>query len=480
MKRLAVARFCFAGNAFSSEPTTLDSCLRQQWLLGEEALAGERGSTSELAAVEEFAASHPDWEISVLRCAAALPAGPVDEALFARISSEICAPLADARFDAVYVSLHGAAITGERTSADHDLLHAVRQSIGATPLAASFAFNANIHPAIAGIVDFASGARTAAASDLHHTASRVLRQLARISATGARLHCAIASTGMVLPGIQLRTDGEPMAGLLLAARAAERDGVADISLFGGFPYADSPQCAAKVMAWAETAERARQTADALATEWLAHKPALRAVLPGPNVALGLALAAPAGLVAVTDPADDPGSGGAADSTTLFRALLEMRQTDPVVFAYFDDAALVEQAREAGIGGSFRARIGARTSREFGAGVEAMATVLRLTDGRFCNRGPLEHGMQQDCGSSALLEVGGVKTIITSRRVRADDPAFFELHGIDLARTRLLCVKAKARFRAAFDPLCRQIIDCDAPGPAAADLRSLPFKNIRMR
>ena len=56
---------------------------------------------------------------------------------------------------------------------------------------------------------------------------------------------------------------------------------------------------------------------------------------------------------------------------------------------------------------------------------------------------------------------------------ANDPGFFTLHGIDPARVRLMCVKAKNHFRAAFLPLCAAIIDVDCPGPAAADLTTLP-------
>jgi microcystin degradation protein MlrC len=165
---------------------------------------------------------------------------------------------------------------------------------------------------------------------------------------------------------------------------------------------------------------------------------------------------------------------------LFRALLDLKYSEPAVFAYFTDASLVAQARQVGIDSVFDAVFGARTSRDFGARVQTSARVLRLTDGRFRNRGPLDFGMEVDLGASALLDVDGVKTIVTSRRQPADDPAFFELHGIDLASTRLLCVKAKYRFRAAFASLCTQIIDCDAPGPATVDLRALPFRNVRMR
>lgn len=50
------------------------------------------------------------------------------------------------------------------------------------------------------------------------------------------------------------------------------------------------------------------------------------------------------------------------------------------------------------------------------------------------------------------------------------------HGIDFSEVWLLCVKAKNHFRAAFLPLSSAIIDIDAPGPAALNLSSLPFRH----
>jgi microcystin degradation protein MlrC len=73
-----------------------------------------------------------------------------------------------------------------------------------------------------------------------------------------------------------------------------------------------------------------------------------------------------------------------------------------------------------------------------------------------------------------LIVDGISVIVTSAVVPANDPAFFEHHGIRLAETRLLCVKAKNHFRAAFAPRCAAIIEVDAPGPTMVELTRLPF------
>ena len=76
----------------------------------------------------------------------------------------------------------------------------------------------------------------------------------------------------------------------------------------------------------------------------------------------------------------------------------------------------------------------------------------------------------------MLEIEGISVIVTENSWSANDPAYFELHGINLAATRLLCVKAKNHFRAAFGPLCHTIVDVDAPGPACLDFTRLPYRH----
>jgi microcystin degradation protein MlrC len=77
----------------------------------------------------------------------------------------------------------------------------------------------------------------------------------------------------------------------------------------------------------------------------------------------------------------------------------------------------------------------------------------------------------------MVRAGKLRIILTSRKEAAVDPAFFALHGVDLAGVRLLANKAKNHFRAAFAPLCSAIVECDVPGPAALDLASLPFRHV---
>src|SRR5262245_59863718 len=128
-RKLAVARLWFEGNAFAPLPTGWEAFERREWTTGAVALATARGAATELAAVAAFVDTQPDWAVTVLRCASANPGGPIEDALFDAFLDDIRGGLADAKWDAVYLSLHGAAITRSRLGPELALVKAVRQAV---------------------------------------------------------------------------------------------------------------------------------------------------------------------------------------------------------------------------------------------------------------------------------------------------------------------------------------------------------------
>jgi microcystin degradation protein MlrC len=292
----------------------------------------------------------------------------------------------------------------------------------------------------------------------------------------------------LLASFNMRTDAGPMCDLEAAARAATTGAIHEVALFGGFPYSDTVHTGASVFVVSDarldpTGNAAERAAQALTDEIRRRAPAFDVRLPSAREAIAAALAiTQPGLIAITDPADNPLSGGAGDTPGLLRALLDARVAVPTVFASFADPGVVAAARQKGVGRSIEVTLGGRFGEHFGAGVSLRATVDRLTDGVFRNVGPMQTGVERSCGGSAVLVVDdqpSIRVIVTEQVVPADDPAFFALHGIDPAKQRLLCVKAKNHFRAAFALRCVDIIDCDAPGPASVDLTRLPFRNLRV-
>lgn len=490
-KRLAVARFWYEGNAFCPAPCAMADFERREWRKGDEALAAADGTATELGEVAEFARAHPDWDVVALRCASALPGGPIEDAVHRAYTDEVLADLAAGagRWDAVYLSLHGAAITDRRQTPDLDFVRAVRALLPGVPLGASFDLHANLAPALGGLLDCASGYKTYPHIDMRDAARRALDMLLRMQAGALSPRVLVAKPDLLLSSFNMRTDAGPMRELQDLAAAQVGEGVADVSVFGGFPYADTADTGASVLVVADTArdasgDQARAVAEAMTAAMRRLAPAFAVNLPTPQAGLAQAVEAAragGGLVAVTDPGDNPLSGGVCDTPALFRALLDARIDLPCVFASFADPDAVRRAYEAGQGGHCELNLGGRVSRDFGPPVRAAFRVERFTDGEFSNTGPMETGVRTSCGRTVLLSLcdrPNVQVIVTEQVAPANDPGFFALHGIDLDQVRLLCVKAKNHFRAAFLPLCAAIIDVDAPGPAALDLRLLPFRHAR--
>ena len=104
-------------------------------------------------------------------------------------------------------------------------------------------------------------------------------------------------------------------------------------------------------------------------------------------------------------------------------------------------------------------------------------VERVTDGWFRNAGPMERGLDVNLGRTAVLRAGNLRVIVTAACLAPNDPQYFRIHAIDFARVDLVCVKAKNHFRAAFGAVFDPIVEVDTPGPAAADLAGLPFRNL---
>ena len=478
MKRLAVARLWHEGNSFSPVPTTAQSFRAGEWLIGDDAQEFYGGVATEGGAAVAFLETHDDWQGEFLRCAAASPAGPLTSGLFEAIRDEIIEGLTGQSWDGVYLSLHGALLAPGVACPELDLLAAVRAAIGHTPLAASFDLHANLDPAIAGLVDVAVGYKTHPHIDMFETGNTALALLAATVAGEIHPVCAIAKAGCILPSINMRTAQGPMAEMAALARhMATRDGLLDASVFGGFTYGDVAHGGASAMALADGDRAAAQAAaDDLAAGIFERRDDFFITLPTAEDGFDQARAAPPGLVAVLDPADNPFSGGIADTPALFAALLKAKPEGPTVFAFFHDPGVVAEAHRLGVGGRFECSLGGRLTADYGAPVAVAVRIERLTDGRFVNRGPMQTNMPVELGRTAVLAVEGISVIVTEQAGAANDPAYFELHGIDLAATRLLCVKAKNHFRAAFGPLCAKIIDVDAPGPACLDFTRLPYRN----
>ncbi|MFM7120679.1 MAG: M81 family metallopeptidase [Gammaproteobacteria bacterium] len=492
-RRLFVSRFFYEGNSFGPVAADQAAFERHEWVRGEAAIARSALLSHELAVLQPFEQAYPDWELIASRCGSAVPAGPIVDAVFEGYMRELLADLETANnsggVDAIYLSLHGAAITESRQHPDLDLVEEVRLRCPEVPLAATFDMHGNLHPRLATLLTLGRSYRTHPHVDMRAVAERTLAQLVRCVEEGLTTHCEVVQTGLLLPSINMRTSDGPMRDLQSAAASAEtRVGVLAASVLGGFPYMDAPHTGASVLVCTTAVHDpdgslALEVAHELADRLRQEAPRFRVQLPRPSEAITRTLAnIQPGLVAIADAADNPYSGGAADTPGLLRAVVDALAIGSCLIAAFADADVVQRANQVGIGVAFDVQLGAKRSREFGEPVPLRVVPLRFSDGRYVRTSPVWQGMQVDAGQTVLLALAerpDVRVIVTSAIDAADDRAFYELHGVKLENERLLLVRGKSHFRAGAGALCAQIIDVDAPGPACLDLGLLPYRRLNV-
>jgi len=270
-RHLAVVRLSAAANSFGSAVADRAAFEGGEWTEGDAALGAGAAAGHELAAVDAFTAARPDWRVSVLRSAATDLVAPLDDDLFTDLQHEVVAKLAAQRWDAVYLALHGAAVTTRRVRPELGLIAAVRGVVDGAPLGASFDIHANMAAEAARYLAYASGARSASVGERHAAATRVLDALARIAEGRLKPVGAVVKGFAMLPGVDLPSEdaaraGGPMAEVQALARNLEAGAVLDVSAFTGFAYADTPDAGAAGMAYADgDAAAARRAASAVAT-----------------------------------------------------------------------------------------------------------------------------------------------------------------------------------------------------------------------
>lgn len=476
LRRLGVARFWYEGNSFCLMPARREDFVRREWSKGPDTLLASRGTATELGGLVDFLEAYPEWSASISRCTSALPSGQIEDAFFESFVQEVLDDFeSGGSFDAIYLSLHGASITDRRDAPEHYFLQRLRAVFPNIPIAASFDLHANHAPALADHLSIACGYRTYPHIDMRETALRTLNLLRDTVEESIDPVGLIRNEGMYLSSVNMRTDEGPMAELQQLASSLIEPPVLDISVFGGFAYANSENIGASVMAWADgDRAAAERVVDKVYDALVERRAAFDIPLIDAEEGIRIALKTD-GLVAVTDASDNPLSGGIGDTPELLRALIAANLDLPVVFASFADERVVKAAIDAGVGASLRVSLGGQRTGDYGLPVDLQVKVERLTDGHFVNTGPMERGSPVDCGPSVVLRYGTTEIIVTTYVSPCNDPAFFALHEVDFTKVRLLCVKAKNHFRAAFKGLCEAIVDIDAPGPATLDLSRLKLK-----
>jgi microcystin degradation protein MlrC len=424
------------------------------------------------------------WQPLPLIVIGAPPGGPASASVWAAFMRETRERLqAVLPVDAIYIANHGASSAENEDDTEAALATMLRVMVGNdVPIIATHDLHANVSARTVDTLDALIAYRTNPHVDQRERAAEAADLLHEMLG-GMKTATAHIRLPLTPPSVTLGTREGPYADLITRAQAcmspAGQGPIANVSVVGGFVFADIPKCGLTINVTARgDLAAARRTALMLARAAWNDRHRYVPDMIEVDRAVAVAGASPVPLL-FADVADNPGGGGRGNTSWLLAAFHQARIPDTVL-GVFVDPDLAAQAHELGEGATFDAVFN-RQESEFSKRFEARAKVLRLTDGEGEGRRGVMRGRKFSLGPSALLQLqdSGLRVIVGSLRRQLAEPRIVEMHGIDIAKVKNLIVKSRGHYRAGFDEFFSpdRIHDVDSPGLTTPNLKRVNFRRL---
>ena len=397
--------------------------------------------------------------------------GTLAEADWRRLADEFLTTLAQAPhpFDGIYFCLHGAMSAQAEDDPEGYLLQEARKIVGeSVPLVVSLDLHGILTDRMLRHADAIVVYHTYPHVDFYQTGERAARLLLRIMAGEARPVTAVVPIPALVRGDELITATGLFGRSIRAAQAIEAsEGGLSAGMFIGNPFTDVAELRSNSLVVLNgDEERARREALRLAADFWAVRERLQARLTPLDDAIQIAHATP-GTTVLVDAADAPSSGAPGDSNAILRGLVETGYRKRALIPLVDPEA-VRVAMRAGIGQTVSVQLGGALDPRF-TPLPAEARVRLLSDGVFLSE---RQGDVWNGGDTAVLEVGTITLVVTSRPVNLFDRALFWAHGQEPRRFDAVVVKSPHCEPQMFAEWASALVNVDAPGATSANLPSL--------
>lgn len=446
-----------------------------------------RGTT---AVIDRYPFRVPDADYVGVLHARALPGGQLDRATYDRWKTEIIEGLTAAHeelpFDGFYFDIHGAMSVVGLDDAEGDLITAIRAAIGPDPVVGTaMDLHGNVSETLFEACDILTCYRHAPHIDTWETRERGLRDLVasamRVRDGGPRPHRALVHVPILLPGEKTSTRIEPAKSLYgRIPELAARDGVTDVSCWIGFAWADQPRCQAAVVAHGDDADAVQDAAFELATALWNVRHDFEFVAPTGSFdeCLEQAISSDARPFWISDSGDNPGAGGADDTTYCLARLIareEIREGSvSALMVSLVDPRAVDAAWEAGEGGRLSVTLGGHIDDRDPGPLHLMVEVMSLNDSAATGRAA---ALQVLRGTADGAEGTGLTVVVTSRRSQWATASMFEDLGLSMTEFDVVTVKMgylePEQYAAAADWMLAL-----TPGGVDQDLLRLGHEHIR--
>lgn len=466
-------------NVLSTIRTDLDQFRKRLLLRGEEVFDHFGGTRTPVGGLIDGCAKH-GFELVPTVFASATPSGKITEEAFDTLLGEILDGIRGAEpIDGVALHLHGAGVSEGHDDIEGHIMSEVRKIVGNRPIVSTFDLHANHTRLMVESADVLIGYDTYPHVDGYERGLEAIDIMARLLDGSLKPTKAFRQPPM-MPALQAQFTGRhPMKRLMETAHKMEEiHGVETITVAAGFPWSDFEDVGLSIIV---TSNDDQELADRCANElsdlaWGLRRDFL--VKPTPvREALKRVAAAEEWPIVLADIGDNPGGGAPCDGTVVLKAVLEA-ELEGGVFAVMADPEAVVKLSEAGVGNEVTLELGGKTDELHGTPLTVTGAVKLVSDGKFVRKGPMGTGSEADMGLTAVLRVGGVDVIVTEKRLQPTDLQLYRILGIEPTEKRFIVVKSSVHYRAAHEPIAKEVIELDTPGLTSPRLAGFGFERLR--
>ncbi|MEZ4868344.1 MAG: M81 family metallopeptidase [Caldilineaceae bacterium] len=476
--RIAIAHIGQETCSFTPSRTTLDTFRQFGLYEGEEILhkmqgVGPIGGFLAAAAEEELAYT----PLPLLQAWGGAN-GPLTAETLAFLENKLVASLrASLPIDGFFFSLHGAAAAENEPDVEGYLLAAVRRVLGPEiPIVAPLDHHGNLTRRMVEHLDGLVAHRTQPHLPFE-TGKLAAHQLFAILRGAIKPTLAWRKIPMLAHQEQFLTSRGPMQEWFAHARAYEREpGVVSVSPFPMQPWLDVPEggWATVVITNDDQALAERLAAEHAQMVWAMRERFWEYESIPVAEAVRRAVAAPKGLIILSDTGDSVFGGAAGDSTHILRELLRQEVDQPALVPIVDPA-VVDLAIRAGVGSQISTPLGGKLATDFFAPVEVNATVARIGGGRIEAE---VVGMESfDMGRAVLLEQGTIKMVVSEREgIGGNHPVLYRHFGIEPATAKMAVLKTASNFQY-YKDMTAEVIRVDTTGPTMSHLEQFEWRHV---
>lgn len=492
-KSILVAEFSHETNTFVPTMTREKDFKEHREYIGEEISRKMSGTNTAIGGVID-AADEEEEEVEIVYAvaASATPGGRISTDTYKYYSRKILnsVEMHKNQIDGIMLCLHGAMVTEDKSDGEGILINQVQEVVNDDiPISVSLDLHGNISDRLVSGSDILVSFESYPHIDMGETGYKAMKMLIQ-TLKGEIIPVTHAEHPPILSLVpKQNTNEKPMCDVMKKARWHENNNsnILKVNIFTGFHKADVP-----FMGWTivvvsdESPKESKLVARDMAKYVWKNRRDFVDNYPHPKEAIARSkyLAAEKdpdeGFILLSDTGDNPGSGGAADGTTVLREMID-QDLQNAGFAIIRDEEAVQKCIETGVGERLEVDIGGKTDNMHGDPIENLDTYVKsITDGEFINTGPMGTGSENHLGKSVLIECGlnnGIKVILTENRLQPLDAEIWRHMGVQPERFDIVVVKSMNHYRADYGPMCSSNIHINSTGLGSMDPRQFEFSSV---